>query len=259
MRLGQPRIEQTGVIIKSPQEIVVMRRAGKVVAKTVTAVMRAVKPGMTTGDLDAIAVEVIASEGAKPSFLGYRGYPKTICASINEEIVHGIPGKRVLKEGEIISLDFGAIVDGYHGDSAVTVGVGKISERAEALMKATEGALDAAIEQCRAGNRIGDLSAAIQKYAESRGFSVVREYVGHGIGRLLHEEPSVPNFGPPGKGLLLRPGMVLAIEPMVNAGDWKTRVLDDNWTVVTLDGNLSAHFEHTIAITEGEPEVLTAR
>lgn len=259
MEVGQPRIQATGVIIKSPQEIDLMRQAGQVVAKTIKVLLKEVRPGITTGELDAIAHKCMLEAGSKPSFLGYRGFPATICTSINEEIVHGIPGKRILREGDILSLDVGAIVGGYHGDSATTVGVGKITPEAEKLLRVSEGSLTAAIRQCRAGARMGDVSWAVQQYAEGQGFSVVKEYVGHGIGRALHEEPSVPNFGAPGKGMVLKPGMVLAIEPMVNVGEWRTRLLDDNWTVVTEDGSLSAHFEHTVAITEGEPEVLTAR
>lgn len=236
-----------------------MREAGKVVANTIKALLKEVRPGITTGELDAIAHKSITGAGAKPSFLGYRGFPGTICTSLNEEIVHGIPGKRVLKEGDILSLDVGAIVGGYHGDSATTVAVGKISKEAQVLLEVAEESLNAAIRQCKAGARMGDVSWAVQQYAESKGYSVVKEYVGHGIGRALHEEPSVPNFGAPGRGLVLKPGMVLAIEPMVNVGVWKTKVLADNWTVVTEDGKLSAHFEHTIAINDGAPEVLTAR
>jgi methionyl aminopeptidase len=259
MDIGQPRIQPTGVIIKSPQEITLMRQAGKVVAETIKALLKEVRPGITTGELDQVAHRTITGAGAKPSFLGYRGFPATICTSLNEEIVHGIPGKRVIKDGDILSLDVGAIVGGYHGDSAITVPVGKISPQAQKLLTVAEGSLDAAISQCRAGARMGDVSWAVQQYAEKQGFSVVKEYVGHGIGRALHEEPSVPNYGSPGKGLVLKPGMVLAIEPMVNVGVWRTRLLADNWTVVTEDGKLSAHFEHTVAITEGAPEVLTAR
>ena len=259
MEIGQPRIQPTGVIIKSPQEVALMRLAGQVVALTIKALLKEVRPGITTGELDAVAHRTIVGAGAKPSFLGYRGFPGTICTSVNEEIVHGIPGKRVLKDGDILSLDVGAIVGGYHGDSATTVAVGKITPAAGTLLEVAEESLNAAIRHCWAGVRMGDVSWAVQEYAESKGFSVVKEYVGHGIGRALHEEPSVPNYGTPGKGLVLRPGMVLAIEPMVNVGVWKTRVLEDNWTVVTQDGKLSAHFEHTIAINDGAPEVLTAR
>jgi len=259
MRVQQPRIQPTGVIIKSDAEIDVMRQAGRVVAKTIDSVLAAVRPGTTTKELDDIAYGTITGEGATPSFLGYRGFPASICTSLNEEVVHGIPGPRVLQEGDILSIDCGAIVEGLHGDSAVTVAVGQASEEAITVAEAAEGSLYASIEKCVAGNRMGDVSAAAQAYAEAKGYSVVREYVGHGIGRDLHEEPSVPNFGEPGKGLLLRKGLVLAIEPMVNVGGWKTRLLPDNWTVVTEDGALSAHYEHTIAILEDGPEILTAR
>jgi len=234
-----------------------MRQAGRVVAHMIDTLVKAVRPGIRTGELDAIAEKVTRDMGAIPSFKGYRGYPATICVSVNDEIVHGIPGRRVLKEGDIVGLDVGAIVNGYHGDAAVTVGVGRVSREAEQLMETTREALAQGIRQAKAGGRMGDISAAIQNYAESRGYSVVREYVGHGIGRALHEEPAVPNYGEPGKGLALQSGMVLALEPMVNIGTWQTRVKADNWTVVTLDGSLSAHFEHTIAITDGTPEVLT--
>lgn len=258
MQVNQPRIQSTGIILKSPAELAVMRQAGRVVAVTIRRLLEAVKPGMTTGELDRIAEETIRREGAIPAFKGYRGYPASICTSLNEEVVHGIPGKRVIKESDLVSLDVGAIVDGYYGDAAVTVGAGKISPDAQALIEAAEGSLKAAIRAAQAGARMGDLSWATQDYAESRGFLMVREYVGHGIGRALHEEPPVPNYGVPGRGILLQRGMVLAIEPMVNIGTWKTRLLPDNWTVVTEDGSLSAHFEHTVAITGNGPEVLTA-
>jgi len=258
MRISQPRIEQTGVIVKAPHEIDLMREAGRVVAGTHKLLKKELRPGITTGYLDDLAYEYINGQGATPSFLGYRGYPKTICTSVNEEIVHGIPGKRVLNEGDIVGIDIGAIVEGFHGDSAFTWPVGDVEKSHLDLLDAGEGSLHAAFPYCTPAYRIGDLSWAVQQYAESRGFSVVREYVGHGIGRTLHEEPSVPNYGSPGKGLPLRPGMVLAIEPMVNVGTWRTRLLDDNWTVITEDGQHSVHFEHTLAITEGEPEILTA-
>ncbi len=252
----EPALQQ-GITLKSRQELGHMREAGRVVAHMIDALVKAVRPGIRTGDLDAIAEKVNRGMGAIPSFKGYRGFPATICVSVNDEIVHGIPGRRVLKEGDIVSLDVGAIVNGYHGDAAVTVGVGRISQQAEQLIETTRGSLAQGIQQAKAGSRMGDISAAIQNYAESRGYSVVREYVGHGIGRALHEEPAVPNFGEPGKGMVLQSGMVLALEPMVNIGTWQTRVKADNWTVVTLDGSLSAHFEHTIAITDGAPEILT--
>ena len=259
MKIRTPTIEQTGVIIKSPHETAIMRQAGQVVANTIKLLLKEIRPGITTGDLDAMAYESITGAGALPSFKGYRGYPATICASINDEVVHGIPGSRLIEEGDIVSVDVGAIVDGYQGDSAVSTGVGEISEQVKALLEAGEGSLDAAIRVARPGLRIGDLSWAVQDYAESRGFSVVRQYVGHGIGRALHEEPAIPNYGTPGRGLLLKPGMALAIEPMVNVGTWKTDVMPDNWTVVTQDHSLSVHFEHTVVITDGAAEVLTAR
>jgi len=212
---------------------------------------------MKTEELDRIAAEEVTRLGAKPSFKGYRGYPASLCVSVNDEIVHGIPGKRVLEEGDIVSLDFGAIYDGFHADAAVTVGIGEISPEAAKLMATTEGSLKAGIAAACSGARLGDVSAAIQRYAEAGGYSVVREYTGHGIGREMHEEPQVPNFGLPGQGPLLKKGMTLALEPMLNIGDWRTKVGDNQWTVSTGDGSLSAHFEHTIAITDGEPEVLT--
>ncbi|MEK7681431.1 MAG: type I methionyl aminopeptidase [Chloroflexota bacterium] len=248
---------QQGITLKSRQELDYMRQAGKVVAHMIDALVKAVRPGIRTGELDAIAERVVRDMGAIPSFKGYRGFPATICVSVNDEIVHGIPGRRVLNEGDIVGLDVGAIVSGYHGDAAVTVGVGRISREAEQLIETTRETLARGIQEARAGNRMGDISAAIQSYAESRGYSVVKEYVGHGIGRALHEEPAVPNYGERGKGLALQSGMVLALEPMVNIGTWRTRLKPDNWTVVTLDGSLSAHFEHTVAITDGTPEVLT--
>ena len=256
--LGNARSEHGGITIKSPQELRLMRKAGLVVAETKAALVRSIEPGMKTRDLDAIARRQIARMGAEASFKGYRGFPATICVSVNEEIVHGIPGNRGIREGDIVSMDVGAIVQGYQGDSAITVGVGDISEEAQRLIDTTRIALDRGIQQAGAGQRIGDISWAVQEYAEAQGYGVVREYVGHGIGRALHEEPSVPNFGEPGKGPLLRPGMVIAIEPMLNIGGWETRALPDNWTVVTADGTLSAHFEHTVAITDDGPQVLTA-
>ena len=212
---------------------------------------------MSTGELDAVAVHELERYGATSSFKGYRGFPASLCVSINEELVHGIPGKRTIREGDIVSLDFAAAIEGFHGDSALTVGVGKISAQAEALIEATRAALDAGIAAARSGARLGDVSAAIQSSAEGRGFSVVREYVGHGIGRQMHEDPQVPNFGPSGRGPLLQSGMTLALEPMLNVGGWRTKVGEDKWTVTTADGSMCAHFEHTIAVTDGEPEVLT--
>jgi methionyl aminopeptidase len=247
------------IILKSPAEIEKMRRAGRIVAATRQKVVEAVRPGATTAQLDRVADEHIAAEGATPNFKGYRGFPATICTSINEQVVHGIPGKRVLKEGDLVSLDFGAIWEGYHADSAITVFCGEPpSSEAEKLVRVTEESLQAAITQVREGRRLSDVGNAVQQMVEGAGFSVVREYVGHGIGQSLHEDPQIPNYGEPGRGVELRPGMVLAIEPMVNMGGWETRVLADEWTVVTADGSLSAHFEHTVALTEEGAEVLTA-
>ena len=247
------------IIIKSDREIAIMRQAGRIVATVLEILCRQVRPGIRTKELDVIAAREVERLGAKPSFKGYRGFPANLCVSVNDEIVHGIPGERVLREGDIVSLDLGAIYMGFQGDAAVTVGVGEISPQAQDLIETTEGALKAGISAVHPGVRLGDISAAIQDYAESRGYSVVREYTGHGIGREMHEEPQIPNFGLPGTGPVLKKGMTLALEPMVNVGDWRTRLGDDHWTVFTADGSLSAHFEHTIAITDGEAEVLTAR
>jgi methionyl aminopeptidase len=246
------------IILKSPAEIEKMRRAGRIVADTRQKVVEAVRPGVTTEQLDRVAEEHIAAEGATPNFKGYRGFPATICASINEQVVHGIPGKRVLKEGDLVSLDFGAIWEGYHADSAITVFCGEPpSGDAEKLVRVTEESLQAGISQIREGGRLSDIGHAVQQVVEGAGFSVVREYVGHGIGQSLHEDPQIPNYGDPDRGPSLKPGMVLAVEPMVNMGGWETRVLGDDWTVVTADGSLSAHFEHSIALTEAGAEVLT--
>jgi methionyl aminopeptidase len=249
------------IILKSPDEVAKMRVAGGIVAETIDTVLAAVEPGVSTADLDGVAEAFIRERKATPSFKGYRGFPASICASLNEEVVHGIPSpKRILKEGDVLSLDFGAIWDGYHADSAVTVFVGEPpSAEAEKLVRVTEEALEAGISQIRPGCRLSDISHAVQQVVEGAGFSVVREYVGHGVGRSLHEDPQIPNYGLPGRGPELRPGLVVAVEPMVTMGDWKTRVLADDWTVVTADGSLAAHFEHTIAITEDGREVLTAR
>jgi methionyl aminopeptidase len=245
---------------KSADEIAAMRRAGKIVADALARLEEAVRPGVTTAALDRIAEEYMTGAGAVPSFKGYRGFPGSICSSPNEMIVHGIPSEDVvLHEGDIISLDVGAIFEGYHGDSAWTFPVGGVDAAAAELLKVTEASLDAAIAQSVAGRRLGDVGFATQEVAEAAGFSVVREYAGHGIGRSLHEEPWVPNYGPPGRRELLSPGMTIAIEPMVNAGGPATKVLDDGWGVVTADGSLSAHFEHTVAITEEGPEILTHR
>jgi len=245
------------IIIKSDEEIAAMRQAGRITAMVLERLRLQVRPGMKTKELDAIAARELEKLGAKPSFKGYQGFPANLCVSVNDEIVHGIPGERILAEGDIVSLDFGAIFMGFHGDAAVTVAVGETSPQARQLIEATEGALKAGIAAAYPGARLGDISAAIQHYVEARGYSVVREYTGHGIGREMHEEPQIPNFGLAGTGPVLQKGMTLALEPMVNAGDWRTRVSDDHWTVLTADGSLSAHFEHTIAITDSEPEVLT--
>lgn len=247
-----------GITIKSAQELAAMRQAGAVVASVIELLRRSVEPGITTRELDHLANKEILRHGAKPTFKNYRGFPATICTSVNEEIVHGIPGKRVLNEGDIIKLDVGATAEGFIGDAAVSLPVGKVSPEAMALLEATRLSLEAGIKAAQAGRRIGDVSAAVQAYSEAHGYSVVREFVGHGVGRFLHEDPQVPNYGPAGRGPLLRPGMCIAIEPMLNVGDWHTRILEDQWTVVTADGSLSAHFEHTIAITENGPEILTA-
>ena len=247
-----------GISIKSDADIAAMRQAGRVVATVLEVLKLQVKPGMKTKELDAIAAKEVARLGATPSFKGYRGFPANICASVNDEIVHGIPGDRILEEGDIISLDFGAIFDGFQGDAAITVGVGEITPAARKLIETTDGALKAGIAAVRHGARLGDIGATIQAYAESRGYSVVREYTGHGIGREMHEDPLVPNFGESGTGPVLQKGMTIAIEPMVNVGDWRTKVGANRWTVSTVDGSLSAHFEHTVAVTNGTAEVLTA-
>ncbi len=245
------------IVLKSPVEIEMMREAGRVTAVALRLVGEAVRPGVTTGELDAIAEEYIRSQNAKPAFLGYHGFPATLCTSVNEQVVHGIPGKRVLNEGDILSVDCGAVVDGFFGDSAMTFPVGAVSAEARALMDATQSSLESGIAKMRPNMRLYDIGAAVQQVAEAAGFSVVREYVGHGIGRAMHEDPQVPNFGQAGRGAQLKPGMVFAVEPMVNAGGFEVRSLDDGWTVVTADGSLSAHFEHTIAITEDGPVILT--
>jgi methionyl aminopeptidase len=235
-----------------------MRQAGKIVATVLDILSKQIKPGMKTRELDAIAGREAKRLGAEPSFKGYRGFPANLCVSVNNEIVHGIPGERLLNEGDIVSLDFGVIFQGFQGDAAVTVPVGKVNSAAKHLIETTKGALEAGIRAARPGARLGDISAAIQDYAEGEnGYRVVREYTGHGIGREMHEEPQIPNFGRPGTGPELKKGMTLALEPMVNVGDWRTRLGSDHWVVLTADDSLSAHFEHTIAITDNEPEVLT--
>jgi len=245
------------VLRKSPEQIAVMRRAGRVVAEMHEACMLAAKPGATTADLDAAAREVLDRRGARSNFLGYHGFPAVACISPNEVIVHGIPGDRVIDDGDIVSIDCGAIIDGWHGDAAITIPVGEIDDESRRLIDCTKAALDAAIAVVAPGARLGDIGAAVEGVARAGGYSVVREYVGHGIGTAMHEEPEIPNYGHAGRGLRLRAGMVIAIEPMLNVGRRTTRVLPDGWTVVTADGSRSAHFEHSVAVTENGPEILT--
>jgi len=247
------------IIIKSSKEIEAMREAGKIVAYTHNVLKEAIKPGISTLELDQIAEKTIAKHGAIPSFKGYGGFPGSICASINEEVVHGIPSKkRILTEGDIISVDIGALKNGFHGDAARTHPVGNTSEEALKLIEVTRGSFYAGLEFCRLGFRLSDISHAVQEHIEKHGFSVVRDYVGHGIGANLHEDPQIPNYGPPGKGPRLMEGMVLAIEPMVNIGTYDVKVLQDDWTVITRDKKLSAHYEHTLVITKDAPEILTS-
>jgi methionyl aminopeptidase len=248
------------ITIKSARELSLMREAGRIVAQVLAAVREDTEPGMTTADLEAIARRIIVDEhGAIPSFKGYRGFPGMVCASLNEEIVHGIPGDRALDEGDIVSVDVGVIYKGYHGDAAITVGVGEIDAESQRLLDVTAEALRVGIAASAPGNWTWDISKAIQQYVESQGFAVVREYTGHGIGQNMHEDPQIPNYHEPriGARVRLRPGMTFALEPMVNVGDWRTRVLDDRWTVVTADGKRSAHFEHTVAVTQNGPTILT--
>ncbi|MBI9077178.1 MAG: type I methionyl aminopeptidase [Desulfatibacillum sp.] len=246
------------VVLKSRREIELIRNANQIVGKVLKKLASEVKPGITTLDLDAIARKMCAEYDSAPAFLGYRGFPFALCASVNEQVVHGFPSDRPLVEGDILSIDFGVKKEGYFGDSAITVAVGSISRDAQKLMDVTEQSLYAGIDQARPGNRVSDISAAVQKCVEAAGFSVVRNFVGHGIGKELHEEPQVPNFGDPGRGPRLKVGMTIAIEPMVNAGKYEVDILDDGWTAVTRDGTLSAHFEHTIAILEDGPVILSA-
>ena len=243
--------------IKSPDEVEKIRHSARLVAETLDYLAGQIRPGVSTLELDRLALEFIRRGGGQPSFLGYRGYRHTICASINEEVVHGIPSRRVLKEGDVLSVDVGAMCEGFHGDSARTFGVGRIAPEAERLLRVTRESLAKGLEKVRAGNRLGDISAAIQAHVESNGFSIVRSLVGHGIGRDLHEDPQIPNYGRAGAGVLLKRGMVFAIEPMVNAGGFEVETLGDGWTVVSADGSLAAHFEHTVAVTEEGPDVLT--
>jgi len=251
---------ERNIVLKSSPEIAVMRQAGRINALALKAVREMIRPGVTTAELDAAAEEVIRKHGAIPTFKGYPGpypYPATLCTSINEELVHGIPGKRKLQAGDIISIDCGSTFEGFVGDAAFTAGVGEISPEAHRLIEVTEQALYEGIRQMRAGNRVGDVSAAIQKYVESYGFHVTREYTGHGVGRQMHEGPQVPNYGIAGRGMILRPGMTIALEPMVLVGTYRTRVMPDQWTVVSGDGSLTAHYEHSVVVTEGEPQLLT--
>lgn len=245
------------VILKLPDEIEKLRVSNRIVAEILRALREKVKPGITTRELDRLSEELSRKNRVIPAFKGYRGYPFALCTSVNEEVVHGMPSDRPLVSGDILSMDFGVIYKGYYGDAAMTVPVGAVSETAERLMRATEAGLASGIQQAAAGHRLGDISAAVQRRVEADGFSVVRDFVGHGIGRNMHEDPQIPNYGREGRGIQLRPGMVLAIEPMVNAGGYPVRILRDGWTVVTEDGSLSAHFEHSVAITENGPEILS--
>jgi methionyl aminopeptidase len=248
------------IVCRSAAELDRMREAGRLVGEVLTELAANVAPGVNTAELDELAERRITRSGATPAFKGYHGYPATICASINEEVIHGIPsGRRVLQEGDIISIDVGAQLNGYYGDSAITLPVGHVSEEAATLLRVTEEALYKAIDHARPGSRVSDIGHAVQKHVEAYGFSVVREFVGHGIGQRMHEEPQVPNYGEPGRGPRLAEGMVIAIEPMVNAGKAAVKVLADGWTAVTRDKRLSAHFEHTVAVTAGAPWILTAR
>lgn len=245
------------IILKSPEEIEKIAQACIIVAKTLKAIKKMVRPGLTTLEIDTFADDFIRLHGGIPAFKGYRGYPASVCTSVNNEVIHGIPSKRVLKEGDILGIDLGVYKDGFYGDAAVTIPVGEIGPDLQKLIKVTEEALYEGIERARIGNRVSDISHSIQKHVESNGFSVVRSFVGHGIGRQLHEEPQIPNFGPPGRGPRLLKGMTLAIETMVNAGSYEIFILDDGWTAVTVDGKPSAHFEHTVVVTEDGPRVLT--
>ncbi|MCR1952166.1 MULTISPECIES: type I methionyl aminopeptidase [unclassified Clostridium] len=245
------------IIIKNNKEIDLMRSAGKIVAETLLLVEEKVRPGITTAEIDRIAEEFITKHGAKPSFKGLYGFPASLCISVNEQVVHGIPGGYVLKDGDIVSVDCGAYLNGFHGDAARTFAVGNVSEEANKLIKVTEQSFFKGIEYAKVGNRLTDISHGIQSYIEASGFAVVRDFVGHGIGRVVHEDPDVPNFGKPGRGPKLVQGMALAIEPMVNSGSYKVKTLNDDWTVVTSDGSLSAHYENTIVILPDGPEILT--
>ena len=245
------------VILKQPDEIDKARASNRIVAEVLSVLREKVKPGVTTRELDKIAEGVTEKRGARPAFKGYRGYPYSLCTSVNEEVVHGMPSNRILVEGDIIGLDFGVCYQGLYGDSAITLPVGRVSEQATRLMQVTEQSLYSAIHKACDGNRLGDISAAVQETVEAAGYSVVRDFVGHGIGKNMHEDPQIPNFGKKGRGIELKRGMILAIEPMVNAGKYKVKILSDGWTVITADGSLSAHFEHSVAITDKGPEILS--
>lgn len=243
--------------LKTSAEIETMRRANQVVARVLAEVEKAVKPGCNTFELDQMAEELCRQQGAIPAFKGYQGFPYSMCCSVNEEVVHGFPRKHALKPGDLLSVDFGAVVDGFYGDSAITIAVDEVSPEAKSLMAVTKASLEAGIENMRPGRRLGDVSAAVQKVVEDAGFGVIRQFVGHGIGRNLHEEPQLPNYGKAGKGVKLKAGMVIAIEPMVAAGGWEVKVLEDGWTAVTKDHSLAAHYEHTVAVTKNGPRILS--
>ncbi|GAC1414491.1 MAG: type I methionyl aminopeptidase [Candidatus Velthaea sp.] len=247
------------ISIKSPREIEIMRRSGKITSATLSMLIKTVKPGMTTGEVDRLAEESIRSLGGIPTFIDYHGYKHSICASVNEEVVHGIPGSRVLKDGDLLSIDIGTTLDGYVSDSAVTIAIGSVSAEAQRLMTVTQECLMLGVAQMQKGNHLSDIGAAVQAHAEKHGFGVVRDLVGHGIGTKMHEEPQVPNYGQPGRGPVLRPGLCLAVEPMITEGTFEVETLEDGWTVITEDGKLAAHFEHTIAITDEGPRILTLR
>jgi methionyl aminopeptidase len=257
MGLLDPLPEDDRIILKSPQEIEKMRRSNRIVAEILGEIRKLARPGVKTRELDEMAEALLAERKAQSAFKGYNGYPASLCTSVNEVVVHGIPSDQVLKEGDILSLDFGAIYDGFYGDAAITLPIGRISAEAERLLRVAEEALYLAIDQARPGNRLMDISAAVQGHVESHGFSVVREFVGHGIGKNLHEKPQIPNFGIPGRGLRLKPGMTLAIEPMINLGGFEVVIREDKWTAVTKDRSLSAHFEHCVAVTENGPDILS--
>jgi len=247
------------ILLKSPRELALMRKGGHILADVMALLRTSVQAGMTTQEIDEEVEAFIRKRGATPAFKGYRGFPATVCTSINEEVVHGIPSPhRRIKEGDIIGLDLGCIVEGYYADCALTLAIGEVEPRVQQLLDVTREGLELAIDECWPERRLSNVSHAVQRHVEAQGFGVVRAFVGHGIGRELHEDPQVPNFGDPGRGPQLKPGMVLAIEPMVTMGSWEVRILEDRWTAVTVDGSLAAHFEHTIAVTEDEPEVLTS-